>query len=78
MLDGFTITGGNDNRAGQPAEWGGGMYAVDSTLAISSVTFLRNSAAAGGGLFTNGGQPVLSNVSSSPTGRRSTAAACTR
>ena len=64
VLDGFTITGGNNNRGGQPAQWGGGMYVEggDSSLGITNVVFKGNSAVAGGGLFATGGAPWLSNV----------------
>ena len=62
VLDGFTITAGNNDRPAEPAHWGGGMYAYRSSLGIANVVFRANSAMSGGGLFTEGGGPLLSNV----------------
>jgi predicted outer membrane repeat protein len=62
VLDGFTITGGNANHADPPLEWGGGMYLLNSNLTISNTIFISNRAIGGGGMFSNGGQPVLVDV----------------
>jgi len=59
-LDGFIITGGNNDQLNTPAEWGGGLYAKNSDLVIQNVRFEGNRAAAGGGMFINGdGEPVV-------------------
>ena len=64
ILDGLIITGGNNDASTNPAQWGGGLYTQNSNLIIRNVFFEGNLAAAGGGMFSNGGgQPlVLENV----------------
>ncbi len=47
VLDGFTVTGGNDT-------FGGGMFnGVNTAPTVTNCTFSQNSAAAGGGMFNN-------------------------
>ena len=58
-LDGLIITGGDNEQAADPAQWGGGFYGENSALAIRNLRFQGNSAAAGGGMFLNGGVPIV-------------------
>ncbi len=62
VLDGFTITGGNADTSPAPTEWGGGIYVKDSYLTIRNVHLRYNSAIDGGGVFIDGGGPVLVDV----------------
>jgi hypothetical protein len=50
ILDGFTITGGNDNRA-FPNGFGGGIYNNTSSPTISHCVFSDNAATYGGAIF---------------------------
>jgi len=64
ILDGFTISGGNAN-GGSPANMGGGMYCNDSSLTLTNVTFINNTAAQadyGGGMWSIWVNTGLTNV----------------
>ncbi len=66
-LDGFTITKGNADTA-SPLYYGGGLYSHLGNLTLSNLIFKENSAAFGGGMFSEGyaiwsvARPTLTNV----------------
>jgi len=56
-LDGFTVTGGNADGAGQDG-FGGGMYVgPTATPAVLRCDFIENAAGQGGGMFSSAGDP---------------------
>ncbi len=57
VLDGFTITLGNNNSDG------GGMLNIGSSPTVTNCTFSGNTAASGGGMFNVGGSPTVTNCS---------------
>jgi len=61
ILDGLTITGGNAN-GDHPDNNAGGMLCVESNLHLRNITFARNSASIGGGLYLAGESPALDHV----------------
>lgn len=73
VLDGFTISGGNSNGSSTitvnalavTADMGAGIYARQSSPAISNCIIMNNSAISttggGGGMFNISNQPVLTN-----------------
>ncbi|MCH8880354.1 MAG: hypothetical protein IID34_10780 [Planctomycetes bacterium] len=64
-LDGFTITGGSADGAGEWGEWeveGGGLFIEDGDPIIVNCIFTGNFAVLGGGIFTAGDStPLVSN-----------------
>jgi hypothetical protein len=62
VMDGFIISGGNAIGGEDPWILGGGMYLLNSTLTLRRLTFKDNVASSGGGLFIEGGQPLLDQV----------------
>ncbi len=61
ILDGFTISAGNNLADGAPAH-GGGMYNQNGSPKIRNCTFAGNFAASkGGGLFNDTANPTLTN-----------------
>jgi len=56
VLDGFTISGGNDNVM---SSGGGGMRLMNSSPTLTSLVFSGNYSNQGGGLYLNGSTPVL-------------------
>ncbi|MCF8357958.1 MAG: T9SS type A sorting domain-containing protein [Prolixibacteraceae bacterium] len=63
LLDGVTITGGNANKSISPQYYGGGMHNDHSSPNLNNVTFSKNSAGGGGGLYNNNESiPNLTNV----------------
>jgi hypothetical protein len=63
ILDGFTITAGNNLANGAPAH-GGGMYVLYGSPKVRDCTFAGNNAASkGGGVFNESANPSLTNCS---------------
>lgn len=61
ILDGFTITAGNNLADGAPAH-GGGMYVLNGSPKVRNCTFAGNFAAGkGGGIFNNTANPTLTD-----------------
>ncbi|MCB0520250.1 MAG: M36 family metallopeptidase [Lewinellaceae bacterium] len=60
VLDGFVITGANNDLAA-PADRGGGMLLVNSSPEIFNCVFTGNYAAIGGGVHLAGSSPYLAN-----------------
>ena len=59
-IDGFTITGGNNNI--DPHYHGGGVYNLYGKPCIANCTFIKNSAFfGGGGMYNSNGNPSLTN-----------------
>jgi hypothetical protein len=63
ILEGFTITGGNANGAGEPNDRGGGIYCKNSSPTVTTCIFTGNSADYGGGMCNRAASPVLINCS---------------
>ena len=63
-LDGFYITGGSAGMSATPAphERGGGISMVNSQRTLRNLVFQANQARSGGGLFVDGGAPVLAGI----------------
>ena len=64
ILDGFTITAGNDHRTGDyyPIGHGAGMLNESGSPTVSNCTFTDNYASdTGGGMFNETGSPTLTN-----------------
>ena len=62
LLDGFTITGGQ-NVAGLSQEFsGGGIFNDRGNPTLINITLIGNSATFGGGMYNLGGNPTLANV----------------
>jgi predicted outer membrane repeat protein len=63
VLDGFTITGGRANGSYDNQWCGGGVFFTGSTSTLANVTFSRNTASSGGGLYISSSSPTtLTNV----------------
>lgn len=63
ILDGVTITGGNANGSGGfNYERGGGMHNIQSSPALTNVTFSGNKAINGGGIYNSYGNTIMTNV----------------
>ena len=62
VLDGFVITGGNNNQGGHD-NYGGGMYNFNSSPTLTNCSFQANQVS--GGVFNRGGG--MYNFNSSPT-----------
>jgi len=60
FISGFTITGGQASGA-DPANKGGGLFARDADLFLSSCRFLANEAEFGGGVYSSGSSLTLMN-----------------
>ncbi len=58
VIDGFTITGGSDDRS-DALRAGGGMYNEDGSPTLASCLFKANWASWGGGLYNEDGNPTL-------------------
>jgi len=63
-LDGFTISGGNDNRAESARElfgigYGGGVFCRDSHSALIRCIFEANSAGSGGAMYNESAEPAV-------------------
>jgi hypothetical protein len=78
LLDGFTITAGNNNLSDTGTvivdgyaitrSWGGGLICNTSSPAIANCTFLRNNSVSGGGLFTLASSPAINNCTFTDNG----------
>ncbi len=60
ILDGFTITGGNESRS-FPDGNGGGMYNYKVSPTVTNCIFTGNAAAYGAGMLNNEGSPTVTN-----------------
>lgn len=61
VLDGITVTGGYDDRAGIGLGRGGGLHASGSALTIINCVFSGNFASSGGGMYTSTSSLTLTN-----------------
>jgi len=63
ILDGFTITGGNAN-SNYPNNYGGGIYNIEGSPALTNIKFVSNNSSrnGGGGMYNLDSAPVLTNV----------------
>ena len=61
VLDGFTVTSGRADGAGNDNN-GGGMYISSGSPTIANVIFSKNFAGSGGGMFNDSSSPTLSKV----------------
>jgi hypothetical protein len=73
LLDGFTITNGNNNLSDTGTlivngyaitrSWGAGLICNTSSPGIANSTFVKNNSVHGGGLFTFASSPAINNCS---------------
>jgi hypothetical protein len=61
VLDGFTITGGNNISSSSGNGTGGGMCNINSSPGINNCKFLFNYAPSGGGMYNRNSSPSLTN-----------------
>ncbi len=69
ILEGFTVTGGNANGAGESG-YGGGMYNKGSSPSVTNCIFRASKAAFGGGMFNKGSSPIITNCTFSGNSAR--------